>query len=316
MNPLSGEGLSGVQKKLAMKDFLYGGINMSEFENREDIPSGGGGGIGGGGGGGGTGSGGGYDPPTGTTGGTTGTVTPFPWQQFFPNMTIMGSGNRTQLENALLWIASSTAGMDAAQRNAIFSLVFPSLIPMIQGGGEGFRPNELASLRANAIDTTATQFGGAQSSLKDMLRRRGLFTSGSPMAGGAVRDIALLGSEQAKATSGALRGVDMANAQQRIQNLFNAMNIASGHAADPSNAIQSGASIANALQNEPGGLWRSILGALGGAGASSAGTALGNLINRRWGLGGSVSGSSSGPISTTSGGNQIWNERWPGNWPG
>jgi len=193
-------------------------------------------------------------------------------------------GNRTDLENALLRIAAATAQMDAGQRNAIFSMLFPALIPLIQGGGEGFRPDELATMRGNAIDTTATQFGGAQSALKDILRRRGLFTGTSPIAGEGVRDIALLGSEQARATSGALRGVDLANAQQRISNLFNAMNIAGGHAANPASAIGAGASVAGALQNEPGSLWRSILASITGSAASSAGTALGtalgNIFNR------------------------------------
>jgi hypothetical protein len=217
-------------------------------------------------------------------------VIPFNIAQWLPNVSFAFRGDRSSLENALLALAASTAGMEAAQRNALFSAIFPALLPFLTEGGEGFSPVGLAALRAQAVEGVNQQFAGAEESLKTELARRGLRTNMTPISGESVRRIAELAGARARAGAGALRGVNIANEQQRLQNLFNALNIAAGHPANPAAAINAFSSLANTQQQEPGSLGGAILASLLGAAASAAGQTLGNQLGRLFGGGGSSGG--------------------------
>ena len=233
----------------------------------------GGGGIGGwppGGGGVGTGG----DPPT--TGPLTGPagIVPFNPAGFFPTLPIIGGIGSEQAEAILRMIAASSAFMDSAQRNALFSALLPALLPYLQGGGEGFRPDALAAMRAEAIESTSRATRGAKSSLMTELSRRGLRTGSAPIAGEGLRRIAEIDTAGGIETARALRGVTTQNEQQRLQNLFNSFNIASGHPTNVAGNVNAGSQV----PEERPGLGSTLVSSLAGGAASAAGQALGNSL--------------------------------------
>lgn len=187
-----------------------------------------------------------------------------------------GGGSRESAEARLLQLAGSIAQLEAGQRNALFSALFPALLPFLQNGGEGFSEEALAGMRSQAIEGTAGQFGNARSALATELSRRGLRTGSNPISGEGLRRTAELGATEARSTSDALRDVLLKNESQRLSNLFSAGNLASGNPSNPSAAIQAAGSIPEARP----GLGSTVVSSLAGAGASALGTALGNALSR------------------------------------
>lgn len=206
-----------------------------------------------------------------------GAITPFNPTPFLPGLI---GGNRESIENMLLQIAAGTARMDAAQRNALFSALLPALLPFLQEGGEGFSPDALAAMRAEAIDTTAGQIGGARRSLNTELARRGLRTGSNPLSGEGARRIAELDTAGGIETARALREVTTKNEQQRLQNMFNAFNIASGFPSNPSAAINAATNIPEQRPGLGQTLLNSLLGTTASAAGQAIGQALGGIFNR------------------------------------
>lgn len=192
--------------------------------------------------------------------------------------TSFGGGDRDAAEARLFNLAASIAQMEAGQRNALFSAMFPGILPFLQDGGEGFSPEALAAMRSQAIEGTAGQFGNARSALATELARRGLRGSGTPISGEALRRTAELGATEARATSEALRDVLLRNESQRLSNLFNAANLASGFPSNPASAINA----AGSLPEQRPGLGATLAQSLLGAGLNAGFTALGNTLSRRF----------------------------------
>lgn len=201
-------------------------------------------------------------------------LTPFNLSAFTP--VAGGGGSRESQEARMFALASSIAQMEAGQRNALFSAMFPAILPFLQDGGEGFSPEALAAMNSQAIEGTAGQFGNARSALATELSRRGLRTGSNPISGEALRRTAELGGGEARATSEALRDVLIRNDQQRIGNLFNAANLAGGFPSNPSAAINA----AGAFPESRPGLGSTLASSLAGSAASAAGQALGNALSR------------------------------------
>ena len=201
-------------------------------------------------------------------------LTPFNLSAFTP--VAGGGGSRESQEARMFALASSIAQMEAGQRNALFSAMFPAILPFLQDGGEGFSPEALAAMNSQAIEGTAGQFGNARSALATELARRGLRGGGAPISGEGLRRTAELGGGEARATSEALRDVLLKNDQQRISNLFNSANLASGFQANPSAAINA----ASGIPEPRPGLGSTLASSLLGSAASAAGRALGTALSR------------------------------------
>lgn len=187
------------------------------------------------------------------------------------------SGNKDALEKALLALSYQSGAQGVAQQKALFDAMFPALRNILTGEEGGFSKEALAAMRGQAIEGTARQFGEAQSGLKRALSRRGLYGGSTPVSGLAGRQFSELAQAGAGATSEALRNVTQANEQQRLQNLFNAFNIAAGFPSNPASSIAAGGQIA---ANQPGSFGKSILSSLAGAGIDALGGVLGDLLKK------------------------------------
>lgn len=226
---------------------------------------------------------------SGGGGGTTAGTTPFnPSSLNFPLFPLLG-GNQDRLQEALLALAFQSGSFDLGTKSALFSSMFPQLQEMLKGT-EGFSPEALAAMRGQAIEGTGQQFNATEEALRRSLSSRGLRTGNAPVSGLAGREFSDLGAARAATTSGALRDVTTKNESQRLQNLFNAFNIASGFPSNPAASIGAGASI----PQQQGGFWSRLGGSIAGTGLSALGKALGEAIIKRIpGLGGGGGGSPS-----------------------
>lgn len=235
---------------------------------------------------------GGGTPPTGVS-----ALTPFNPNSFFPPIPLFGGNlSSEQAEAILRTIAASSAYMDAAQRNALFSALLPALLPYLQNGGEGFRPDALAAMRAEAIETTSGATRGARGNLMTELSRRGLRTGRTPVAGEGLRRIAEIDTAGGIETGRALREVTTKNEMQRLQNMFNSFNVAGGYPTNVAGNVNAGASVP---EQRPG-LGSSLASALLGAGVNAGLTGIGNVLGRQFPNvfgGGGSGGSIFGPIT-------------------
>ncbi len=154
--------------------------------------------------------------------------------------------------------------------------------PFLEGGGEGFTPEEFAALQGQAIEGTAQRFGDIESRLKTSLARRGAAGGLVPISGDFTRNIAGFNFAREAERARGLRDLATRNAMLRRSNFFNAANIRLGGAAgfSPSPFV-SGA--AGALSNRTRLALQPSLGAqLGGAAIG----AVGGLFTGRFGGGG------------------------------
>src|SRR4029077_14259101 len=98
-------------------------------------------------------------------------------------------------------------------------------------GKTGFDPQLLASMRSQFLNQNANTFNQAGSAVKSALAARGEGTGGAPVGGTYGSGISNLMAAKAGSQAGGLLNINMQNAQQALQNQFNAGNILSGNAA-------------------------------------------------------------------------------------
>jgi len=98
-------------------------------------------------------------------------------------------------------------------------------------GKTGFDPQLLASMRSQFLNQNAATFNQAGSAVKSALAARGEGTGGAPVGGTYGSGISNLMAAKAGSQAGGLMNINMQNAQQALQNQFNAGNILSGNAA-------------------------------------------------------------------------------------
>lgn len=184
-------------------------------------------------------------------------------------------------------VALPSSSFEFEKTKELYGITKEQLQKILAEGG--FSPEALAAMRSEAIEGTATQFSGAREAIATELARRGLRTGMAPISGEALRRTAELGGAQAIATSSALRDIAVQNERQRLQNVFNALNIASGFPANPNAPIGAASGAANsiaALEMAQGqGFWGSLGSSLAGTLAGTAGGALGKVLKRIPGLG-------------------------------
>lgn len=160
----------------------------------------------------------------------------------------------------------------------------------------GFTPEQMANLRSQFLNSQSTDFGSAQSQVKQALLQRGEGGGQNPLSGSAVNDIAALSGLQASSTSAGLRDINLANIQQALSNRFNAAGILMGVGGQYGNnfaSANSGAS--NALNsyitginaNTPMGLATGFASGFGQGlgGALGKGAAACWIAEKIWGVG-------------------------------
>jgi hypothetical protein len=98
-------------------------------------------------------------------------------------------------------------------------------------GTTGFTPQQLASMRSQFLNSNSSTFNQAGQQVRSALGARGEGTGTNPVGGTYGSGIASLMAAQAGSQSQGLLGINVQNAQQALQNQFNAGNILSGNAA-------------------------------------------------------------------------------------
>lgn len=98
-------------------------------------------------------------------------------------------------------------------------------------GKTGFDPTQLASMRSQFLNQNSSTFNQAGQQVRSALASRGEGTGSQPAGGTYGSRISSLMAAQAGSQSQGLLGINVQNAQQALQNQFNAGNILSGNAA-------------------------------------------------------------------------------------
>lgn len=157
--------------------------------------------------------------------------------------------------------------------------------PIIDNGGTGYTPQQLAAMRTSVTDSNSKQFQNAQDALNNQLVQSGGGSKLSSVAGNKVEaDAALLSASAAQQAQGqeAVTGQD---AQLKQVNYWNAINALNGVASQTNplgyaSAATSGTNaVANASQAVTAANQSQILGALGGI-AGGVGSALGGGFSK------------------------------------
>ena len=99
------------------------------------------------------------------------------------------------------------------------------------GGGIGYDPATLAAMTSQFLNNNTNTFNQAGAAVRSALASRGAGGGDLPVGGDYVRGIASLEGAKASSQSQGLLGLNVQNAQQAIQNQFNAANVASGQTA-------------------------------------------------------------------------------------
>jgi hypothetical protein len=144
--------------------------------------------------------------------------------------------------------------------------------PFLEGGGQGFTPEEFAALQGTAIEGTSRRFSDIEGRLKTSLARRGAAGGLTPISGDFTRSIAGFNFARESERAGALRELNINNAMLRRSNFFNAANVRLGGAGGFSPApfvggAASALSNRTQLANQPGlgaQLGGAAIGAVGG----------------------------------------------------
>lgn len=147
-------------------------------------------------------------------------------------------------------------------------------------GTTGFSPQMLASMRSQFLNSNSQTFNNAGQQVRAALGARGEGTGTNPVGGTYGSGIANLMAAQAGSQSQGLLGINVQNAQQALQNQFNAGNILSGNAATltgTQGVAGAGASsaLSSYIQGVNSGPLNTLLGGLGGGFGQAVGGAFG-----------------------------------------
>lgn len=136
------------------------------------------------------------------------------------------------------------------------------------GGKTGYDPQMLAAMRSQFLNQNTGLYNQAGQQVRAALGARGEGSGQLPVSGDYTRGIASLLGARAGSQSQGLLGLDVQNAQQALNNQFNAGNLLSGNAATltgTQGVAGSGASSAlgNYIQAANSGIAQSFMGGLG-----------------------------------------------------
>lgn len=158
-----------------------------------------------------------------------------------------------------------------ATQQAQLAMLNKNFSPYLSGK-VGFDPTQLSSMRSQFLNQNSSTFNQAGNQVRSALGSRGEGTGSAPVGGTYGSGIANLMAAQAGSQSQGLLGINVQNAQQALQNQFNAGNILSGNAATQTGTQGvAGAGASSALNSYV----TASANSFGGSLASSAGNALG-----------------------------------------
>lgn len=115
-------------------------------------------------------------------------------------------------------------------QQAQLALLNKSLSPYL-AGKTGFDPALLASMRSQFLNSNNSTFNQAGQQVREALGARGEGTGSNPVGGSYAGNLGNLMAAKAGSQSQGLLGINVQNAQQALQNQFNAANVLSGNAA-------------------------------------------------------------------------------------
>ena len=98
-------------------------------------------------------------------------------------------------------------------------------------GNIGFDPGTLAAMKSQFLNQNASNYGSARSNIMSALASRGAGGGQMPVGGDFVRQLSGLEGMQANTQASGILGLNIQNAQQAINNQFNAANVAGGQTA-------------------------------------------------------------------------------------
>jgi hypothetical protein len=99
------------------------------------------------------------------------------------------------------------------------------------GAGQGFTPQQMSSMTSQFLNNNNSTFNQAGQQVRAALGARGSGTGQQPVGGDYTRGISSLIGAKAGSQSQGLLGLNVTNAQQALQNKFNAGSLLSGNAA-------------------------------------------------------------------------------------
>jgi len=185
------------------------------------------------------------------------------------------------------------------------------LSPYLSAQGQGYTPEQMATMRSQFLNTNAQQFQNAGQSVREALMARGGGMGDMPISGDYTRGIASLMGAAASSQAQGLLGLQQQNAMQALQNKMAAAGILSGNAqtlTGTQGVGEQGAS--SALQSyitaRNSGLMQQFMGGLGaGLGAAATGgisAGLSQAGKSLFGGGSSGAGGGGGLFGSTWGG--------------
>jgi hypothetical protein len=152
--------------------------------------------------------------------------------------------------------------------------------PIINAGGQGYTPDQLASMRTAATDVNSEQFQGAQQALNNTIAANSGGSKLTGVAGSTIQANAELNAAEAQTQAQAQETITSQNAQLQQSNYWNAINALNGVAAQEnplgyaSASNQAGSTVAdltNANANYIKSTQSPLMGALGGIIGGSVG---------------------------------------------
>src|ERR1700758_1707290 len=203
-----------------------------------------------------------------------------------------GSGTANSQRQQELDMQKKAFDTQQAQIEQLKSAFSPYL-----AGKTGFDPALLASMRSQFLNSNSSTFNQAGNQVRAALGARGEGTGSQPVGGTFGSGISNLMAAQAGSQSQGLLGINVQNAQQALQNQFNAGNILSGNAATLTGTQGvAGAGASSALN--------SYITAKNTGFGSSFANAFGGALGK--GLGTGISGGIGTAVSQQGSGNYGW----------
>lgn len=157
--------------------------------------------------------------------------------------------------------------------------------PIIDKGGQGYTPEQLAAMRTSATDTNSQQYQNAQAALNNEVTQASGGSKLSGVSGAVAESDAALLDAAARQQAGSQNQITQANASLQQQNYWNAINVLNGVAAQEnpqsyaSESNSAGGTVAGLSQAVTAANQSQLLGALGGV-AGGVGAALGGGFSK------------------------------------
>lgn len=225
---------------------------------------------------------------------SSGNITEHEWFEYDgPVALAKGSESARAVRDKEFAMQQQAFNTQMAMMNQLKSAFSPYL-----SGTQGFSPQALAAMKSQFLNSNNQTFNQAGQQVREALGARG-DTGSNPIGGNYIRGLSGLLGAKAGSQSQGLLGVDVTNAQQALQNMFNAGSILSGNAASLTGTQGvAGSAMSNALnqfmQAENSGFGASFMRGFGGSLGQGLGTGISSGLTFGLGSLGKTLGGSGG----------------------